>query len=247
MSGFQHGGAILGEPDYPVVGVWTDIFMSEKLLECLQVSFTSHGVECERSGIVIRARDGLAIEPRVFPREAVGGTAQVQVDFAVESPRLPGLAFLDSFAGVADTQENAEINAFSKFLRGSFHVIVDALTTHTCNHDQVEWEDWSGRGHSWRVCSGPLLLIATRSGSRIEGLKEFFPRLNELFNESMAAGPHWMRVFMGALDGKRMGSEVLVDGEVWPAGQALLDAHEFTFSPGYASFRHLLIALPKFP
>ena len=42
-----------------------------------------------------------------------------------------------------------------------------------------------------------------------------------------------------------MGSEVLVDGEVWPAGQALLDAHVFNFSPGYASFRHLLIALPK--
>jgi|SRR5436190_6469493 len=92
-----------------------------------------------------------------------------------------------------------------------------------------------------------LLLIASRSGSRIEGFKEFFPRLNELFNESMVAGPHWMRIFMGALDGKRMGSEVLVDGEVWPAGQALLDAHVFNFSPGYASFRHLLIALPKVP
>ena len=61
----------------------------------------------------------------------------------------------------------------------------------------------------------------------------------------MSAGPHWMRVFLGALDGKHMGSEVLVDGEIWPAGQALLDAHEFTFPPGYASLRHLLIALPK--
>ena len=78
--------------------------MSEQLLEYLQVSFASHGVESERSGTVIRAGDGLAIEPRVFPREAVGGTVQVQADFAIESPRLSGVAILDSFAGVGDTR-----------------------------------------------------------------------------------------------------------------------------------------------
>jgi hypothetical protein len=219
--------------------------MSEQLLECLQVSFTSHGVESERDGKLVRARDGLVIEPRVFRRDTAAGAAQVQVDFAIESPRLSGIAFLDSFAGVGDTPENAEMNAFSKFLQGSFHVVVEALTTHTCDHDQVEWEDWVGAGHSWRACAGPLLMIASRAGSRIEGFQELFPRLNHLFSESMTAGPHWMRVFMGALDGKHVGSEVLVDGEVWPEGQALLDAHTFNCPPGYASFRHLLIALPK--
>lgn len=219
--------------------------MSEQLLEYLQVSFASHGVESERSGTVIRAGDGLAIEPRVFPREAVGGTVQVQADFAIESPRLSGVAILDSFAGVGDTPENAAMNAFSKFLQGSFHVVVDALTTHACDQDQVEWEDWAGAGHSWRVCTGPLLLIASRPGSRIEGIQELFPRLNQLFSETMSAGPHWMRVFLGALDGKHTGSEVMVDGAVWPAGQALLDAQPFDFPQGYASFRHLLIALPK--
>lgn len=239
------GCRILGESGYPVVGVWTVIFMSEQLLECLRLSFASHGVECERSGNVIRAADGLAIEPRVFPRDPVGGTAQVQVDFAIESPRLSGIPFLDSFAGVGDTSENAEKNAFSKFLQGSFHVLAEALTTHSCDHDQVEWEDWSGAGHSWRVCTGPLLIIASRAGSRIEGFQEFFPPLTQLFTGSMTPGPHWMRVFMGAVDGKQMGSEVLVDGELWPVGQALLDAHPFSFPPGYASFRHLLVALPK--
>ena len=65
------------------------------------------------------------------------------------------------------------------------------------------------------------------------------------FVETMAAGPHWMRVFLGALDGKHMGSEVLVDGEVWAPGQQLLDAHAWTYPAGYASLRHLLIALPR--
>lgn len=220
--------------------------MSEQLLEFLQVSLASHGVKSDRSGSAVRAQDGLVIVPRVFPRDAVGGTAQVQVDFAIESPLLPGIAFLDSFGGVGDTTENAEKNAFSKFLQGSFHVIAEALTTHSCDQDQVEREDWKAEaGHSWRVCVGPLLLIASRPGSRVEGIEDFFPRLNRLFCETVKSGPHWMRVFMGSLDGKHNGSEVLVDGEVWPAGQDLLDAHAFTFPTGYASFRHLLIALPK--
>ncbi len=219
--------------------------MSEQLLEFLQVSLASHGVAGERSGGAMRTPDGLVIEPRLIPRDTVAGTAHVQVDFAIESPRPPGIAFLDSFAGVGDTPENAERNAFSKFLQGSFHVIAEALTTHTCDQSQVEWEDWAGAGHAWRVCTGPLLLIASRPGSRIEGMDEFFPRLTQLFTENMSAGPHWMRVFLGALDGEHKGSEVLVDGSVWPAGQALLDAYTFTCPEGYASFRHLLIALPK--
>lgn len=220
--------------------------MSDQLLEFLQVSLASHGVKSDRNGSAIHAQDGLVIEPRVIPRDTVRGAAQVQVDFAIQSPRLPGIAFLDSHAGVADTAENAEKNAFSKFLQGSFHVIAEALTTHSCDQGEVEWEDWeAGAGHAWRVCTGPLLLIASRPGSRVEGIEDFFPRLNRLFCETMTAGPHWMRVFMGSLDGKHNGSEVLVDGAVWPAGQDLLDAHAFTCPPGYASFRLLLITLPK--
>ena len=218
--------------------------MSEVLLDFLQASLAAHGLGCQRAGGTIRAQDGLTLEPRVFPREAVQGTAQTQVDFVIESPRLQGVPILDSFAGVGDTAENAEKNAAGKFLQGSFHVIVEALTTHSCDSEQVEWEEWSGTGHGWRVCSGPLLLIASREGARISGFEEFFPQLNTLFSQSMAAGPHWMRVFLGTLGGKHTGSEVLVDGEIWAAGQALLDAHAWVYPEGYASFRHLLIALP---
>ena len=185
------------------------------------------------------------IAPRVIPRDSVAGTAQVQVDFSVESPRLGAIPFLDSLAGVADTPENAERNAYAKFLQGSFHVIAEALTTHDCGSEQVEWEDWTGQGHAWRACAGPLLLTGSRAGSRIEGFGEFFPRLTHRFSETMKAGPHWLRVYLGALDGKQLGGEVLVDGEVWTAGQALLDAHAFDFPVGFASFRHLLIVLPR--
>jgi hypothetical protein len=219
--------------------------VSEQLLGFLQVALSSHGIKSDRRGCAIHAQDGLVIEPRVIERNAVGGSAQLQIDFAIESPRLPGITFLDSFGGVGDTAEDCEKNAFSKFIQGSFHVIAEALTTHSCDHTQVDWETWSEGGHSWRVCAGPLLLIASRAGSRVEGFEDFFPKLHRSLSETMTAGPHWVRVFLGSLDGRQIGSEVLVDGEVWPTGQALLDAHAFTFPQGYASFRHLLIALPE--
>jgi hypothetical protein len=219
--------------------------MSEQLLEFLQTSFRDHGIESERRENRIRAADGLSVEPRVFPREELRGTAQVQVDFAVESPLLAGIPLVDSFAGVGNTREEAERNAAGKFLQGSFHVVAEALTSHLCDASQVEWEDWSAGGHGWKVCVGPVLMVASREGARIDGVEQFFPRLNALFSETLAPGPHWMRVFLGALDGKHMGGEVLVDGDVWPAGQALLDAQAWVYPEGYASFRHLLIALPR--
>jgi uncharacterized protein DUF6348 len=219
--------------------------MSDLLLEYLQKSFSDHGIGAERSAGIIRTTDGLTVEPRVALRDDVRGTAQVQVDFAVGSPRLDGLPLVDSFAGVGNTRDEAERNAAGKFLQGSFHVIAAALTSSNGNTDQVEWEDRSTGDRAWRVCSGPVLMVASREGARIEGATDFFPRLNALFVASMSAGPHWMRVFLGALDGKHMGSEVLVDGEVWAAGQELLDGHAWTYPAGYASLRHLLIALPR--
>ncbi|MEJ0085929.1 MAG: DUF6348 family protein [Pseudomonadota bacterium] len=217
--------------------------MSQLLLDLLQSSFAGHGIPCERSENLIHARDGLRVEPRVFPRKDVRGTAQVQVDFAIESPRLPGLPLVDSFAGVGNTRDDAERNAAGKFLQGSFHVIAAALGGHT-DDAEVEWEDWSAGERAWKVCTGPVLMVASREGARIEGVAEFFPQLASLFCESLEPGPHWMRVFLGAVDGKHMGGEVLVDGAVWAAGQQLLDGHAWVYPQGYASFRHLLIALP---
>jgi hypothetical protein len=219
--------------------------MSELLLEYLQTSFGDHGIGSERRAGLIQATDGLTVEPRVSARDDVRGTAQVQVDFAIGSPRLEGVPLIDSFAGVGNTRDDAERNAAGKFLQGSFHVIAAALTDNSSNASQVEWDDRSAGDRAWRVCSGPVLMVASREGARIAGATDFFPRLIALFVEKMSPGPHWMRVFLGALDGKHMGSEVLVDGEVWTTGQQLLDEHAWTYPAGYASLRHLLIALPR--
>ncbi len=218
--------------------------MSERILEMLRTSFTAHGLPAERDGKALALPDGLVVEPRVFSREGVSGMFHVQVDFAIASPRLDGRELLDSFAGIGDSLESAEQNAFEKFLIGSFHVVTESLTSHPCDSDQVEWEDWKGAAHGWRVCSGPLLTLATREDAGIEGYPGFFRRLSELYSRDVAAGAHWVRVFVGAFDGQLAGSEVLLDGAPWGAAEELLAEHDWVFPEGYASARHLLIALP---
>lgn len=218
--------------------------MSEFMLEAVCESFTAHGLTCERRDGRACVRDGLSIEPRLFTHEPINGNERLQLDLAIESPRLGGVELLESFAGIGRTRDEAEKDAFGKFLRGSFHVIAEALTEHRCDADQVAWEDWAGSAHAWRVCNGPVLLIATHPGAQVGGYPEFFPLLSERFMRSMSAGVHWMRVFVGGLNGNRLGGEVLVDGAPWPEGQQLLEEHPWEFPEGYASCRHLLIALP---
>ncbi len=219
--------------------------MSDWLLNALREAFVTHGLEGDVSDGALALPDQLRVQPRVSERELVNGAAQVQVDFAVESPRL-AQPMVDSFAGVGASRDDAEKNAFGKFLQGSFHVIAESLTSHQCDADQVDWDEWTAAGgHAWRACSGPVLFVSTRGGGHIEGYAEFYDDLSALFMRSMPAGPHWMRVFVGSLDGERRGREVLVDGVEWPEAEQLLEDHAWTYPPGYASLRHLLIALPR--
>jgi hypothetical protein len=219
--------------------------MSDWLLNALREAFVTHGLQGDVADGALALPDQLRVQPRVSEREVVNGAAQVQVDFAVESPRL-AQPMVDSFAGVGASRDEAEKNAFGKFLQGSFHVIAESLTDHRCDADQVDWDEWAAAGgHAWRVCSGPVLSVATRGGARIEGFTAFFDDLSALFARRMPAGPHWMRVFVGALDGERRGREVLVDGVEWPEAEELLETHAWTYPPGYASLRHLLVALPR--
>jgi hypothetical protein len=218
--------------------------MEEKLVDALVAGFAAHGIHCERDGPRACAQDGLRIEPRLVQHGSVNGTVQVQLDFAIDTPRMAGVPFLDSVAGVGDSQELAVQNAFEKFVRGSFHVIMEALTEHRCESEHVEREVWESAGWSWDAFIGPLFLQATQPGARLGGFEQFYAAISQQFL-TLAAGPHWMRVFLGALDGQVMGREVLVDGAHWPEGEALLDAHPFEHPHGYSSFRFLVIALPR--
>ncbi len=218
--------------------------MSEWLLDALHESLSAHGFGSEMvTGAVVT--DELRFEPRVVISDSANGAVHAQVEFEIHSPRLEGRPLLDAFAGIGTTREAAERDAFGKFLRGSFHVIAGALAGRQTDPDQVDCEDWIGTHGSWRVHSGPLLMTATRPGSHIEGFASFFAELSGLFTREILPGPHWMRVFLGSVDGERKAHEVLLDGAEWPEAERLLERGEWSYPPGYASLRHLLIALPR--
>jgi hypothetical protein len=217
--------------------------MSEWLLDALHESLAAYGAGGKVKGAVVIG--DLTLEPRVAVRDAAHGAVHAQVEFEIRSPRLEGGPLLDSHAGLGATREAAERDAFGKFLQGSLHVIAGSLTSRGIDPEHVDCEDWTGALASWHVCSGPMLMTATRPGSRIDGFADFFEPLSELFRREMAAGPHWMRVFVGAVDGERKAREVVVDGTEWPAAERLLEQCRWAYPPGYASLRHLLIALPR--
>lgn len=221
--------------------------MSETMLDAVCAAFTGHGLGCEARDGRAQVQDGLVIVPRVTPGEAANGAISVQLDFEIRSPRLDGAPMLDSFAGIGSNLQEAEKNAFGKFLLGSFHVLAEALTSHRCAGGQVDWEEWQAAQHAWRVCSGPVLQVATHQGASIDGFQEFYDQLMGCFTRSMPAGPHWLHVFIGGIDGERLAGEVIVDGAEWPEGRRLLEEHPWNIPDGYASCRHLLIALPVEP
>lgn len=222
--------------------------MSEWLLNALREAFLAHGLEGGITEGGLALPDQLRLSPRVSVRDTAHGPVQLLVDFTIESPRL-ARPMIDSFAGVGATREAAEQDACGKFLQGSLHVIAGSLTDQRRDAGPADWDEWtSGNApgsHAWRVCSGPVLSVATRGGARIEGFDSFFEELSALFARRMPAGTHWMRVFLGSLDGERLGREVLIDGDEWPEAEQLLEQHAWVYPPGYASLRHLLVALAR--
>src|SRR5262245_2352043 len=131
--------------------------MQWSLLSAIQEAFVGHGLQAQRVENAVSVQDGLWLAPFAQVVKPDEGDCRVQVVVRVVSTRLGNLVLDDSFAGLGKSLEEAEKNAFSKFLVGSFHVVAEALTNHRCDSQQVDWVHWKGPTSSWSVCQGPLL------------------------------------------------------------------------------------------
>jgi hypothetical protein len=209
----------------------------------IEQALVAHGIAVKRQGGVIRlAEHGLVFdcEEKSVPRSA--GTSLMQVDIHVRSPRLGRKAVLESIAGIGPSREGALQNALQKFLLGSFHVFLTALADHHCPDNPALWIERKGKKVTWRLCDAPLLV---QGGDPMKtNYAGFGEQLMQLYTDKAKSGPHWVSVFVSAIDGKSAGIDVRYDNETWSEAQKLAKKWDWQYPEDYYALRHFFIALP---
>jgi hypothetical protein len=210
----------------------------------LQFTLEAHGVAFRSSDVSV-SLDGsdLTLEPRVFERRAGDGGYLVQLDILAYSEILGSRFINESIAGFGDSLEEAEKNAFGKFLIGPFHVLLTALANHNCDNNPAEWAKWGQVESQWSVCEGPAVTHGSDSGR--DALKLFYPELEKLLISTQSREVHWIRTFVSSFSGKLQAVEVLLDNEPWPDAIELVGRFDWKPDQAYGSIRHFLIAIPK--
>jgi hypothetical protein len=221
--------------------------MDEKIIAAICRALAGHGVEYQRAGDLVLVESGrLRMSAAVFLRDLASGGVTLVLEVFATAEVLNFRTISECFAGQGESENEALGQAIDKFFRGSFHVLLQALADHECA-DQTEVEHWSGTDAAWEVHSGPL----TSQSSSTETLSwthpnyaNFFTSLQKRSERELTSGPHWIRAFLGVLDGKVIASEVLLDNNTWNDAQTELQAFDWTHVQGYCALRHFLILKP---
>jgi hypothetical protein len=184
------------------------------------------------------------LDARVFahPRPRPG-YVMAQVDFAVRHPALATRWLLESFAAAGGTWREAINETIVKFERASLHPIIAALLDRTACQDQVSWEPYAHPAGAFDLCLGPQLTLfsprpAPPAGVLLDQL------LQALRGEPLSRAIHSLRMLTGHRDGNLQTNEVLLDGEPWAAGQAVVAAAEPPATAGMIGRRIFGLLVP---
>src|SRR4051794_10872770 len=164
--------------------------MSDLIRDALSEALRRHGLTAQQMGAEIHAPDDLVIRPAVNLHSAEPDSVTLQLDITTSSPLLAPREIADAFAGIGATRDAAEMNALAKFLLGSFHVLIEALSRHQCESNQVDWVSWHRPDYEWRVCMGPLLTHSLAEHTGNETYPAFIEKLRGLFLASAPPGAH---------------------------------------------------------
>lgn len=210
----------------------------------LDDALKAHGLFTNRisQGIAIQGSD-LLVSAAIVRVEKHPNARTVQLDVRVVSQRLANGWLIESFGGVGPDESKAIEEAFGKFLRSSIHVLLATLVDVKYGGDQVEWESWSLKDKTWRVCMGPLLY---RGSSPIQNeYSGLLDRLKQDLLPRLEVGCHCLRVYC-MLNGRVcVGSEALLDNIDWPEGRKI--ASEWQWPEGMFWARHFLMLIPDTP
>jgi hypothetical protein len=166
----------------------------------------------------------MQVDARVFPHpRRHPGYVTAQVDFAVRHPALAREWLLESFASAGATWRDALAASVTKFERASLHPLIAALLDRTAGRDQVSWETYEHPGGVFDLCLGAQLTLYAPEAAPPSG--PLFDRLLlALRDVPLNRAVHWLRTFTCHDDGDLTTNEVLLDGQPWAGGEAVVAA-----------------------
>ncbi|MBE1534690.1 DUF6348 family protein [Actinomadura algeriensis] len=183
------------------------------------------------------------VDARLFVHPAPAGLVMAQVDFAVSHPALDGSWLVESLAGHGATWREAIGLAVRKFERGSLHPIVEGLLRPGAAPDQVDRERYEHPGGAFEVVLGARLTMFTDrpvppAGPLVDRL------LDALRAEPLTRRVHGLRLFVSYQDGVLRMNEVLLGGEPWAGGQAVVAGFPAPLPDGPVAVRVFGLLVP---
>jgi hypothetical protein len=162
------------------------------------------------------------LDARVYPQpRSSAAYVMAQVDFAVRHPALATEWLVESFAGVGGTWREAVKQAVTKFERASLHPIMAALLDRRAGADQVTWAPYAHPSGAFELCLGHQVVLYTSAAVPPAG--PLVDRvLQALRDVPLSRQVHALRLFSCHQDFALTTNEVLLDGEPWAAGEAVV-------------------------
>jgi len=151
---------------------------------------------------------------------------------------------IECFAGMGETPEQQQKDAFKNFLVSSFHVLLAAFWQRV-DTDQIEVQRFTQEGEEWAAYIGGF------SQRRSQGVDIKLPEsyLDKIIaavrSKPFEHDVHWCRTFFCHIsDNKGVQErihEALLDNAHWAEGEAMMKALDWGAVDGYYSIRNFLV------
>lgn len=222
--------------------------LNELATHYLQAALKEHGLSYKLAGEWLEVDQRAAhMQAQVFEKPDVGQARMVVLELQVHAAILGEAPLIETFAGFGATPEDAVRYAFARLLEGSFHPIIEALTSHQCETGQAETEVWTGPADNgspeWQAFIGPLQPQGD-GDPLVDVYLDVFDEMKTLLTQT-ASNAHWLRIYICTSANKVQAVEVLLDNQPWEAGTELLLSIEWPKSQAFAALRHFVLAMPR--
>ncbi|THU03990.1 hypothetical protein E9531_04485 [Lampropedia puyangensis] len=222
--------------------------LNELATQYLQAALEAHQLSFNPAGAWLEVDQRAAhMQVQVYEKPDIGQARMVVLELQVHATVLGEAPIVETYAGFGTTHEDAVRYAFSRLLQGSFHPIIEALTSHQCEEGQAETEVWTGPAENgsaqWQVFLGALQPQG-EGEPLLDTYLDIFDELKALLTQT-APNAHWLRIYLCTSANEVQAIEVLLDNQPWEEGAALLQTVEWPKQAPFAALRHFMLAIPR--